>query len=510
MDEKCLKTPVYTMETVFESSAEVPIDIDFNLPDYCPEVSRILKCRAVSRISSKSADSRNITVDGSVTVTLIYADEENGINSYEYQYPFSKAFEVPEDISGAAVTAKTRCEYINCRAVTERKIDIHGAVSIKVRAQRRQNRDIICDIDDENIEVRRTSAPATMPITRAEKYIVLEEEIEVGNSQPDIGCLIRYDGAVAVLDCKLLAGKAMIKGETVINLLYRGEQGDIQSLDSKIPFSALLELDGAGEDCECETNAYIAYLEIKPRFNSSGVARSFSLDSKICLGVAAYCNNDVEVITDAYSRKYEARIISEDVCFNKLVLSINDTFITKGQAEFAGDMISGIIDLWCEPKNEAARFENDCLVVTGQISANIIATDESGAPVYYEKPIDYEYRYKMPDDSDDLTATPDISVTSVSYNIIGENTVEIKPQIAINAKIYECRKMSLVNDISVNEEKLLDKDSRGAMTVYFAEAGESLWDISRKYLADILEVRRLNGIENDTLTNDTMILLPVK
>lgn len=509
MEEKCLKTPVYTFETIFKDSAEVPVDIDFNLPDYCPEVSRILKCRAVARISSKSAEGRSITVDGSVTVTVIYSDESNTLNSYEYQYPFSKNFESAEDVSGAVINARAKCEYINCRAVTERKIDIHGAVGVYVTAQNRKMREIICDVDDENIEVLRSSAPATMPVSQAEKYILLEEEIDIGNSQPDIRCLIRYDAAVSISERKLLAGKAMIKGETVVNLLYCTEQGEAQPLDSKIPFSQLIELEGAGEDCECETEAYIAYLEVKPKFNSFGESRSFSLDGKICLKAEAYCDNDVEVITDAYSRKYDSQILSEDICFNKMVSNIKDEFNCKERIELSDGSLSRIEDLWCEVKSENAVFEGDCLVASGTVSANIIAVDESGTPAYYEKPIEYTYRYKLPVNGDNLRADVSVVVLSSSYNIAGDHSVEIKPQMAVDAKIYECKTVSLVNDIKTDENKPINRAGRGAMTVYFAESGEKIWDIARKYFADISEVKRLNNIENDTLANDTMILLPV-
>ena len=59
MESKKLKTKVFTKEVVFTDSAEVAVDTDFIMPDYCPEISKILKCRSVARISSKSVSGRN-------------------------------------------------------------------------------------------------------------------------------------------------------------------------------------------------------------------------------------------------------------------------------------------------------------------------------------------------------------------------------------------------------------------------------------------------------------------
>ncbi len=509
MEDKCMKASVFTLETVFRDSAEVPIDIDFNLPDYCPEVSRILKCKAVPRVASKSVSGRSATIDGGVTVTVIYSDDENMINSYEYQYPFSKTFDAGADLDSASLDVRVKCEYINCRAVTERKIDVHGAVGVYLTACRRKNREIISDIDDENIEIMRAAAPATMPIGQSEKYVIIEEELEIGSSQPDIRCLIRYDANVSVSECKLLAGKAIVKGEMTASLLYRAESGELQTFSSNIPFSQLLEIESAGDDCICRADASVAYLEIKPKTGSTSPTRAFMLDAKICLRADAYCENDVEVISDAYSRKYEAVISSENVCFDKMVFSINDTFNTRKDIDFPSGAISGVYDVWSTANVDSVGFEGDCLTLTGTAVINVLARDESGLPMFYEKPIPFEYRFKLPFEGRNLKADPRVSVTGVNYTISGDNRMEIGLQMAVNAAVYECADLNIVSDIKINENQLLRRARRGAMTVYFADTGESVWDIARRYLADISEIRRLNGINDDKLTVGQMILIPV-
>ena len=43
MEEKILKTDVFVNDTVFNESTEQPIDVDFTLPDFCPDISKIFK-----------------------------------------------------------------------------------------------------------------------------------------------------------------------------------------------------------------------------------------------------------------------------------------------------------------------------------------------------------------------------------------------------------------------------------------------------------------------------------
>ena len=49
MEEKALKTGVYVNETILNELLETPIDVDFTLPDYCGDISKIFKGFAIIR-----------------------------------------------------------------------------------------------------------------------------------------------------------------------------------------------------------------------------------------------------------------------------------------------------------------------------------------------------------------------------------------------------------------------------------------------------------------------------
>ncbi len=509
MEQKKLKTSVFSLETILSDSAEQPIDVDFNLPDYCPDVEKILKCRACARISSKGINGRSITVDGCVTITVIYCDADNKLNSYEYQYPFSKNFETDNDCSGASVNARCKCEYINCRAVTARKIDIHGAVGIYVHVVKRRCDDVISDFDDESIELLRGEAPATIPMGSADKYLIIEEEIELGSGQPDICSLIRYDAAPSIKESRLIAGKAVVKGELCLTMLYCSEANTPQTVRSSIPFSQLIELEGVNDDCSCEAKAQVAYLEIKPRISATGEARSLTVNAKILICCECYCNNDICVVLDAYSRKYDADIIKNEVCFNKAIVNINENFNCKQNIEFSQGMLASVIDLWCESAVNRVSFENGNMIVTGTITAFIIASNSEGENSFYEKPFEFKYTYSGISSAENLKCEPQCSVLSSNYTITDSKNIELRVELAVNASVYECNRIMLITDVSVDDKKCIEKEKECAMAIYFADAGESVWDISRRYLADVNEVKQINDISVDVLSAPTTILVPI-
>ena len=49
MEYKNLKTNVFSIDTVFNESAEQPVDADFTLPDYYPDISKVLNKISMER-----------------------------------------------------------------------------------------------------------------------------------------------------------------------------------------------------------------------------------------------------------------------------------------------------------------------------------------------------------------------------------------------------------------------------------------------------------------------------
>ena len=508
MEQKNLKTSVFSTNTVFCESAEQPIDIDFTLPDYYADISKILKCRAISRISSKNLSGNHISVEGCITVTVIYCGSDNYVSSYEYQYPFSKSFDTGINTQGCFLNVKTKCEYINCRAITGRKIDIHGAAGIYVTLTNRSLVDVISDCDDCNVELLRKNVPATIPIETAEKYLLIEEEIELGSGQPDIRCLIRYDADATITDNKIMAGKSVVKGELLVKMLYAPENdGALQTVRWNLPFSQFIELDGITEECDCESSVCVAHLEIKPRALASGECRRLMLTAKLLITSKCCCNNDVAVILDAYSRKYEANICKSEVAFDKIVENINNSFSCKKSFEFFEGEIASISDMWCEARTDSVKFVDDMFKICGTVTAFIIAQNDDMEPNFYEKAIEFEYAYPMKTDGD-FKCLPEITVTTANYTLMGERSVEIRVDLNVCATVYKSSSIPIITDINVNNTKPIMDQKNGAMTLYFATVGEKTWDIARKYIANLEELKQINEITDDILKEDKMLLIP--
>lgn len=508
MENKVLKTEVYTNSNVWSEALEQPIDVEFTLPDYCPDIAKIFKCKTVARISSKSLNDKSVTIDGSISITLLYCDTNKNLCSYEYQYPFNKVKETDIVTKGCSLSVKAKTEYINCRAVSGRKVDIHGAVGILLNVFCRKCKSVVSDIDDNNIETKRLAAPCTSPMGYNEKYLVVEEEINLSETKNEISKIIRYDAYPSITDCKVMSDKVMVKGEMVVTITYYCENIQApQVVKTLVPFSQIIDIPGVGEGCECETKASLAFLDIKPKTNISGECKSFILNAKLLLCSQAFCVDDVQIISDAFSRKFEANFLKDNVNFTKVCKNINERLHFKDTINL-NDEISSVLDLWCDITSQNVKFTENGMIVYGSLLISMVAIAESGEVVFFEKPDDFEFNFSLNDATDLLQCNPEITVVSCSFTINSPNTLEIRADLALNAAVLQEKKIELITDIELNEQKLKQKRDNCSLTVYFVSGQECVWDIARIYNASVDEIIKINNIQGEYVNDGSMLLVP--
>ncbi|MBO4468078.1 MAG: DUF3794 domain-containing protein [Clostridia bacterium] len=506
MEKNLVKSTINTYETVLCEQLEQAIDGEFSLPDFCPDAVRILKCRAVPRICLKSASAKTVTVDGNVSVTVFYSDEDGGIFSYEYSYPFSKTKDVGQNIEEDRLIVKTKCDYINCRAVSGRKIDIHGAVKITITASRRNSIEVISDIDDDSIEVLKGVSPATTPSDYAEKSITIEEDCELSGGESG-NSILRYDGDAYIKECKILSGKVILKGDMTVFVRYL-KDSSVNTMKSVIPFSQVLDIKTPGDACECSGEVGICALEIAPKTDDDGEFRVFSVMAKLLLTAETYCKNDIPVILDAYSKKCGAEITKTPVKLKKLVDTISDGFTLKDEIKTADYSIQRIIDNWYDVRLSESKIAGNGIKVSGELLLSFIIKDEDENVSYIEKKADFEHTVPLAEKDGEFSADPKIMVKSLGYTLVDANTIEVRAELLVKTPLYEITEITAVTDIKICDDQASNGNSDTAMVVYFGQSGEKLWDIGRRYLSAVEDIKKINGIEEDTLSKDTTLLIP--
>lgn len=509
MELKVTHQGVSVEETVFDQLLEQPIDTEFTLPDYCPDISRVLKCRIIPKITSRSVSGSAVNMDGNCVVSLLYADTDGQLRSYDHAVAFSKSADMDSAPDGLAyITVGAKSDFVNCRPITERKVDIHGSASIRVKVVSNHTTEVVADLDGCGMQMLRGTCPATTPMGGCEKYLILNDEIEIADGAPAIRNLLRCEGSAVATECKVISNKAVVKGDMQISALYCSEEDGLPELFSAtVPLSQIVDIEGIAEGCSCSVDIDVVTLELKPRTGMSGEARSFTVSAKLCMSVKASCDNEIAVIYDAYSTDFKEQVEHKDITCEKLIKPIREFFTFKKSIEVTPDEVGSLIDSWCEMGESIWAVNDNELKLSGTATVCILSRDMNDQPVYFERPIDYEYSCPLENAPESVRCDNIIRAKSSSAVLTGSGSVEITINASMSIDVFEMTKMRVITGAAVNQDEATVKDDSSLM-IYYAGRGERIFDIAKRYCTCPGDIKALNTLDCEELSSDKMLMIP--
>ena len=511
MDYTIQKENILSEDKISNLCKEQPVDLNFSLPDYCPDIQKILKCIVIPSITSKNITSGRLDIDGIINVQFMYLDaDKKQVRHFDNISPFSCTIDIGEvDLSSIAFT-EIKTEYMNCHATSPRKIDIHGAFSICTTIISRSNKEISSNIEENDIAVKKMSLPISTLTGMSQQQFSINEILEANKSKPMIRSIVKSDINAVINDCKLLNDKAIIKGDVFIKILYDSVNPDneLETIEYTIPISQIIDVLGSSDDDICDVDLDILEDEFRIKSNNSEDENLIEVNLKLCASVLSYRENEIEFITDAYSTDYELNLNKDKVNFNHIEDFVTESYIDKSTIEVEPSMsLAKIIDIWDEGIDLSSKIEDEKLKFSGKINACILSINNEGVPEYTEKPINFEYISNAMVENDSKIDT-NVKIVSIGYRIIANNSIEIKTELLFKSKISSSKEVFMVSDIYVDEDSPYSKDE-ASLIIYFADKGEDIWDIARNYHTTADAIKGENELESDVIEENSMILIPM-
>lgn len=495
-------------EVIYDGFQEQAVEFDCILPDYYPNIFKVLKCIVTPCIVSKNISENRINYELVVKANILYQSENsNVVNCIEQKMVFSKSVDAGEELSDAEIRLIPVVDYVNCRAVNQRRLDIRGAISIKISVTGERMQEVISDSYGMNIQLKKEDVSVVGKKLVKEKHISVSEDIDTGYGKPTIKSIIRSDCIVSSVDRKIIANKVIVNGEVRSCLLYCSteENGNsLEKMEFTLPFSQIMDVEGIDESYDCTVYANILGCELSPKENTEGETKTISAQIDICLAVTAVRKNNIRIVSDAYSTTHPCDCIKSECCVRTSPERCCEIHIEKIIVKTEDNDISSVCDAWSRVKNSSVIVDvgNESITLAIKLSNCVIACDSGGKTVVLDNEHTLEHKFSCKGINDKTTVISDIDIVSVAYNIDDSGNIELKCEVRICVNIRKVYRFNAVTDITIDDtcEK---KQEDYALKMYFADEGETLWDIAKKYSTSIEAIME----ENDCSENCGKILL---
>lgn len=498
--------------TVFEGCRELPVDLDLNLPDYCPDIQKILKCSVTPKITSRNILGDRLNIEGFANVKLIYVDsDKKAVRCCENSEPFSFAMDLKVSPENAVAVTSSKVEYMNCRAVNPRRVDVHGAIAICAKIYNKDNMEISSTASGEDIQQKKSEVSVSNLSSVDQQQFSINEMLDLGQNKPVPEIIVRSDASLILDDCKSMVNKVMIKGEATVKILYVSDpsSNNMEVMEFSIPFSQVMDVPGAQENSKCEIILEMLGHDEQIRNESTADSNLISEEIKACATVFVYNDENIEIIEDVYSTQHDLECTSGIVKLCRLCDVVKSSCSVKSSVEFTEFNISRVVDVWIDTCSINSKYENGSILYDGKASICVLAVDLEETPFYIERAIDISCTKSVGKDWNNITVNSFVSPLSIGYRITGSGSIEVKADFKFISYLYSCEKLNMIESIDILDDEPKAKESDVALTIYYAKPGERIWDIAKKYYTCVDEIKEQNDIKEEVINQEKAILIPM-
>ncbi len=306
-----------------------------------------------------------------------------------------------------------------------------------------------------------------------DKLITVEGELAFP-SPP--AAILDIAGTASLHDLKVLNAKAVAKGTLHVLCAWRAKgESALQSQSLDLPFNQVLDVEGLSEDCRCLCVAEpVGFTATQGEGEAPG-----SLSATVMLRLRAWRPYQLQCVADAFSTQFETEPVMQNLRTEALLCALNETATLTGSGPLP-DAGAKILACFAAIGPAQLVWQQTGWVVAARVLVTAFGENSLAELESYEKPL--ELALPIPAEAAETAALyPEcwLSVEDLQCSCTG-GALDVSVTVRVEGAILSRRQASCVGSIALGE-KLAPADPEISLRIYYAQAGEALFAIAKRY-----------------------------
>ncbi|HOP11861.1 MAG TPA: DUF3794 domain-containing protein [Oscillospiraceae bacterium] len=501
---KMTKKGIGSSVMLFSAKPEAHVDSQAVIPDYLPEVQRVLRSDAEVFVTGRQIAEQKIIVEGNIRFCALYRSPDGELCSTNQTTAWRQTIDaaVPPD---SAVFVTPRILRCSAQPISSRKIDLFGSFLLETEIKGAKREELLDGVEGADVELKKETVSIKRFVSTYNRQFTISEDLELENSRPSVMKLLCSRLYIADSDFKTVSGRVVVNGDAILEALYLGDVSSSapHTIKFTIPFSQITELDST-DNSEIEVSVSVVSYALNVVSQPDGDNRRMSLD--LILGITAVNNliETVDLLFDGYSREFatEAQYGNFTAVTNCERFEVPCS--ASGGVDFGEQTIEKVLDTRCTVNSVSLSTDKGEVTVFGSVTAVVMASDEDGELSFIEKELEFEQKVNASGEGGELSVK---AAVSGSKTVQTGSGMEIRADVAAVVTRCESIDFQLMTDLKVNEE-VKKQPPLTPLVLCFAGTGEDLWEIAKTYNTSTDIIKTQNGIDSDRLTHDEVLLIP--
>ncbi|SFP13273.1 protein of unknown function [Oscillibacter sp. PC13] len=480
------------------------------VPDYCPDIARIIETDGKVYLHSREIRDGKAEVSGTVRVTVLYTpDGEGGIRTLEFAIPFTAESDGRAMPDCVALTAETETELLETRMLNPRKVFTHCKLVTRITGYQRVSMGFCTDVEAEKslcIEKRQEQQKAMILTHIAEKDFTFTETMNLSPGRDGAAELLTSRVNSTVTESKIVGSKLIFKGMFTVELLYRTAAGRCCATTGELPFSQIMEVDGAAEGSAALLHLTLTGTDFQI---DGGDDEGREIAVTLYLHATALLREEraLTLLNDLYSTVFDLTYDAAPLPLTSFCESLTRRQTVREVLEI-GVVAESILSVSVRCGAVSVTREGESAILRTVAAVRALYLDEGGVPLVAERCLDVSCQLELPED---CRVSAWAGCSEEVQGSLGDRGIEVRFPIDFHVEAAAKVKRICITSAKVNTEA--PRETAGAPSLVLRCLGkqESAWDLAKRYRTTIAAILSANQLESEEeLARDQLLLIPRK
>lgn len=510
------KIKIHRKQEIGSAISQITLDDDYNVPDYRPDIVKVLKEKGELRFEEVRAANGAVWMKGSLRFRVLYRSEQgNGkISCLQGEIPFQEKLNIDGLQENENVTAAGEIEDITIGVINSRKLNLRAVVVLRVTAEKEVDEEFSAVLyNGDEYEQKPVQQEGLTLLASVRDICRQKSEVILPSSKPNVREILWRSVELRNVEHRMHAGKVQIVGEVLIAVLYSEEEEmeRLQWYETTLPLECELDCD-VQEDALCKVNVIPVSAEVEVKPDYDGEERVLVLELALNVAIRIWREEQLELLSDIYSLQKEVMPHRKDRILEKLLIKNDAKCRIAEQIELQenGEHILQICA--CEGKVNLERKEvtEHGIQAEGTMMVELLyITTDDNMPVGTVREIyPFSQLIEIPQAEGHIRLELDCGIEQLAAVMLDQEHIEIKAVIRLDLIAFSEQTISNIEDV---EEQKLDTEElkkRPGLVGYIAKEGDELWEIAKENHTTIQDILETNGWkEKELLPGDTILIV---
>ncbi|MBP7175654.1 MAG: DUF3794 domain-containing protein [Thermoclostridium sp.] len=499
MAVELIKKPIRVFQTIDEQQKEELMETGMIVPDSKPDVLDVLVVDAEVIVKTREKTGKVMEIGGEICYQVIYRadNQEQTLEAINAKAPWSISCNYPAREEDIHTLVKSNVEHSNVDVINGRKLSAKSVVTLNVKYLAGKNIDAGEMIQGENVYQKTDQQEIAMLEDMGERTVNIAETMDLPEGKPAMGEILLNHAAIK--DVKVNDNMNM-EGTLEVDYLYRAENDSsrMENIHMEIPVQKNLDVENYRYD-NASVNAVVKSVNMRPDEDMDGILTRVRMDAEIGVDYSLYSRDNVHVLKDAYCLDYDFELEKKPVTVGVEENDIRENIQVNGNLpmDTAGDTLEEVVSLTAKPRllstsNGAGAIEiNGCLDICVLYATGMDMRVLRGE----NREIPFTHRLTLSEPETAYESDVTLSPGQNSYEIVSDTELAVKAQIV--ARVHLSRKQQLDVVTGVKGIKPAERKENPPLLIYYAQQGENLWNIARKYRVPVQKILNDNGMTEE-------------